>query len=61
MIQSGTIVAVTPSVIRVATRQGQITQSRTLDATLYAVGDRVRIVNGVIVGHQIVGSKIIRI
>lgn len=61
MIRSGTVVRVGPSAVIVASREGSLTIDRKVDATLYAVGDRVRIVNGVVVGRQTNISKIVRV
>jgi hypothetical protein len=61
MTGSGIVVAVRPTEVIVASRGGQITIDRTVDATAYQIGDQVRIVGGVVVGKRRTASKIVRV
>lgn len=60
-ITSGTVVSVDSGRVTVATRGGVITVDRRVDATAYAVGDRVGISNGIVTGRRRTRTRQIRV
>jgi hypothetical protein len=60
-VTSGTVVSVDNGRVTVATRNGSIIIDRRVDATAYAVGDKVGISNGVVTGRRRTRTRQIRV